>query len=404
MSDIFLFRSALRDLFRPKKLITALCLIAFPTVVALLFRLGGGADNFNAVEAYNQIADHMIFQFIVVILALVFCTSIITQEVEQKTIVYLLTRPVARWRILLVKFAGAFIITTVTAWLATVLLSVACFSASKSYEPYVIRLDQIRDRREFMTQFKQTPDPYLLAIYKKIPAEEIRRRRPFGRNRNAKQAQEKVQNVLETYDINKEPTNEELAVVVSGVNRVLRRENLLANREAIGGLNERSADLQKRVAANPTGIERSLVQRAYLQELMPNALDSPKPIVNPFGHDILILPVAVIAYGALFLLLATFLNRPLITGLMFSFGWETWVPTMPGNFQKLSLMSYVKVLAPHQMPSQGSGNQGSLVADTTVAVITNHQAWTTLSVFTIVALAAAVFIFAKREYVPRDDT
>ncbi|MCX6381641.1 MAG: ABC transporter permease subunit [Armatimonadetes bacterium] len=403
MSDLFLFRSALRDLFRPKKLITALCLIAFPTVVALLFRLGNGGDNFNAVEAYNQIASNMIFQFIMVILALVFCTSIITQEVEQKTIVYLLTRPVPRWRILLVKFAGAFVITTMTAWLATVLLSVACFSAAKSYEPYVIRLDQVRDSKQLMSQFKQTPDPYLLAIYKKIPAEQIRRRRAFGRNRNTPNVQQ-VQNVLETYDESKRPTNEELAAVVSGVNRVLRREDLLANKDAMATLNERSAELQKRIAAKPTGIERSLVQRAYLQELMPDVLELPKPIVNPFLHDILILPVAVLAYGSLFLLLATLFNRPLITGLMFSFGWETWVPQMPGNFQKLSLMSYVKVLAPHEMPSQGSGNQGSLVADTSAAVITAQQAWMTLSVFTVVALVLALVLFTKREYVPRDDT
>lgn len=411
MSDIFLFRNALRDLFRPKKLITALCLICFPTVIALLLRVGGGSDNFNAVEAYNQIASSMIFQFIVVILALVFCTSIITQEVEQKTIVYLLTRPVARWRILLVKFAGAFVITTVTAWLACVLLSLACFSAAKSYEPYAIRLDQIKDGREFMTQFKDTPDAYLLAIYKKFGAEETRPRRPFRRGRSPQGAppppplqSNAVQRALEGYDIKRTPSNEELATVVSGVNRVLRRENLLADKEAIATLGERSPDLQKRVAANPTGIERSLAQRAYLNELMPNALELPKPIVNPFGHDILILPIAVVAYGALFLLLATFLNRPLITGLMFAFGWETWVPQMPGNFQKLSLMSYVKVLAPHQTPSQGSGNQAALAADATAAVITNQQAWMTLSLFTLIALAAAVLLFSKREYVPREDT
>ncbi len=400
MSDIYLLRSALRDLFRIKKLITAACLVGFPMAIALLMRVGNREDTFNAVEAYNGIASNMIFQFIVVILALVFCTSIITQEVEQKTIVYLLTRPVPRWRILLMKFIGAITVTTITAWLACVLLSLACFSGSKSYDSYVIRLDQIKDSQAFMTAFKNTPDPFLLAIYKRFGGQqtEKRRRRLVFNNSDA------AATTLEAYDISRQPTNTELAVVVSSVNRILRRDDLLSDTEALSALEDRSPALQQQVKAKPTGVERSLVERNYLQELLPDVLETPKPIVNPFSHDILIIPVAVLAYGALFLLLATFLSKPLITGLMFSFGWETWVPQMPGNFQKLSLMSYVKVLAPHQMPSQGSGNVGALVADTSAAVITSHQAWVTLAAFTIIALAAAIVLFTRREYVPREDT
>ncbi len=40
----------------------------------------------------------------------------------------------------------------------------------------------------------------------------------------------------------------------------------------------------------------------------------------------------------------------LLLGLLFAFGWEWWVPNIPGDFAKLSLMAYIRVLAPHPQP------------------------------------------------------
>ena len=130
MSDGFLFRSALKDLLRPKKLIAALILALTPCLIALAWRVIVPASEFKPDEAYNRLAEQLVFGFLLVILACVFATSAVSQEIEQKTVVYLLTRPVPRWRILLMKFAATFAVTTVTVWLASLLLALSTHGLS----------------------------------------------------------------------------------------------------------------------------------------------------------------------------------------------------------------------------------------------------------------------------------
>src|SRR5689334_14795575 len=103
MIDLYLFRTALRDLLRPKRLLVAIGMSLMPAALALFWRYGAH-DEFDPQMIYNTLAGAVVFGFLLVILAVVFGTGVISQEIEQKTIVYLLTRPVARWRIALMKF------------------------------------------------------------------------------------------------------------------------------------------------------------------------------------------------------------------------------------------------------------------------------------------------------------
>ncbi len=266
MSDMFLFRSALKDLLRVKKLVAAGILIAVPCLLALALRLIGTAEPFSAAETYNRLSESLVFGFLLVILACVFATSTISQEVEQKTIVYLLTRPIPRWRILLMKFAATVVVTTVGAWLASLLLALATYGLSG-----------------------------------------------WG--------------------------------------------------------------------------------------------------ASPLGRDLLIMPIACLAYSALFLLLATISTRPLILGLLYAFGVETWVPALPGNFKMLSLLSYLHVLAPHAaaiapIVEDTGGDPFALSAAAPAAAvdsITPLLAWGVVAGVIIVGLMAACFAFSTREYVPRED-
>src|ERR1051326_2244228 len=127
MADYFIFKTAIRDLLRTKRIIASLLLIAVPTGIALLWRFAA-ADAFDPYDAYNTLSSVVVYGFLLVILSVVFGTGVISQEIEQKTIVYLLTRPVPRWRIVLMKFLAAVtgIITTVL--ISSTLLAIATFA------------------------------------------------------------------------------------------------------------------------------------------------------------------------------------------------------------------------------------------------------------------------------------
>jgi ABC-2 type transport system permease protein len=258
MSDLYIFKNALKDLTRPRRLLVALFLVALPALIVLLWRANAPKGDFKPEVVYNTIESGLVFGFLLVILAVVNGTGVLSQEIEQKTITYLLTRPVPRWRILLMKFLAAFAAVTVTVWLASLLTAVCAYGGS--------------------------------------------------------------------------------------------------------GL---------------TG--------------------------SRLGRDMLILPIGALAYGGLFLLLATLFNRPLMYGLLFAFGWESWVPNLPGYFSRVSLMSYLRTLAPHPEPGTESASLEQAASLLDPNIISPSLAWTALIVSSFVALSLALITFSNREYVPRDD-
>jgi ABC-2 type transport system permease protein len=257
MIDLYLFRNAIRDLTRPKKMLAALLLVIAPALIVVLLKLHSGHRHLDKLADYGMMSEKVVFGFVMVILAVVFCTSVVAQEVEDKTIVYLLTRPVPRFRILTVKFLPAILVTLVTVWLALILTGIAAFG----------------------------------------------------------------------------PTH-------------------------LAG--------------------------------------------TPLARDLAIAPIGVMAYGAVFLLLATVVNRPLIYGLLYTFGWETWVPNLPGNFQKLSLMAYLRVLAPHGDTTADEVDITQVLTNVSQDSITSHLAWIVLISVIVIAFALALVAFSTREYVPRD--
>jgi ABC-2 type transport system permease protein len=131
MSDLYLFRNTLRDLIRPGKLVAAALLVAVAVLIAVLMRASAGPGHFDPAASYNGISSVLVFGYMVVILSLVFATGVIAQEIEQKTIPYLLTRPMPRWRILLAKYAAAVVVTTATVWLADFVVALTLFGPAK---------------------------------------------------------------------------------------------------------------------------------------------------------------------------------------------------------------------------------------------------------------------------------
>ncbi len=258
MSDFYLFRSALRDLLRPGKLIAFAILIAVPLMIGGAIKWKMDPETYVAADQYGRWIVIYTFTFVLTILSVIFSAGIVAQEVEQKTIVYLLTRPLPRWRILLMKFLAVILVTSVVCSLTALSAALVTFGPTK-----------------------------------------------------------------------------------------------------LGA--------------------------------------------SPFGRDLLIMPVGVIVYCAIFLLMGTLLNRPLILGLIFAFGWDKLINVLPGYGQYCSIMTYLRVLAPHELPPNMENFLVKLSSGAGVDPPSRPFSWAVLIALTAVALISACIAFSTREYVPRED-
>ncbi|HEX7901302.1 MAG TPA: hypothetical protein VF950_26320 [Planctomycetota bacterium] len=97
----------LREILSGKKLWLAALLAAFPVALAFVVRQAGGWDELDpAFEPYAK----PLFLFVThpmltcALLSLLYGTAIVNADVERKTVTYLFTRPVAKWRIVLGKY------------------------------------------------------------------------------------------------------------------------------------------------------------------------------------------------------------------------------------------------------------------------------------------------------------
>jgi ABC-type transport system involved in multi-copper enzyme maturation permease subunit len=77
------------------------------------------------------------------------------------------------------------------------------------------------------------------------------------------------------------------------------------------------------------------------------------PTFTAFAADLGLLALGLAAYGALFALVGAAVKRPLVSGLVFVFGWEQVALLVPGYLKRFTVAHYVQGLVPHAMPSEG---------------------------------------------------
>jgi ABC-type transport system involved in multi-copper enzyme maturation permease subunit len=70
--------------------------------------------------------------------------------------------------------------------------------------------------------------------------------------------------------------------------------------------------------------------------------------------DLGMLVLGLTAYGAVFALVGTRLKRPLVAGLVFTFGWEPAVLLFPGYLKRLTVAYYLQGLVMHEMPQDSA--------------------------------------------------
>lgn len=112
--------------------------------------------------------------------------------------------------------------------------------------------------------------------------------------------------------------------------------------------------------------------------------------------DLGLLAVGLAVYGALFAFVGARIKRPLVTGLIFLFGWEPSVLVFPGYLKRFTVAHYLQGLAPHAMPQDSAlGMLQSIfreVPPLSVSLIALALIW---GLF----LALAVRAVDRREYV-----
>lgn len=377
MADLYILRNALLDLARPARLLVCGLLVLAPAGVALLIR-GVGRGSFDGIATYDTLAALLVFGFVLVILSVVFGTGVITREIEQKTIVYLLTRPIARWRILLMKYLAAALAVTVTVEVSVLLLAAATTAPREVSGAVEVRAVSLRDRAQFVKALQFPPNSVMQLVRDNLSEQTLRD--VDGWNSGGILRRGLVRGVLRD------------------VNRLINGP--LIYTEATFGNVQLQDDTRRLMSAKPRGVALRRANRWLLEDGLPDYLYRSRTTGMRLGRDLLILPIGALAYTALFLLLAALIRRALIAGLLFAFGWESWVPMTSGKFQMLSIMSYLRTLAPHAKVDAASVDLTFLLQMLTPEAIPVRVAWGALTGIIVVGLGTALLVFSLKEYVP----
>ena len=88
----------------------------------------------------------------------------------------------------------------------------------------------------------------------------------------------------------------------------------------------------------------------------------------PLLKDLAILGIGLAAYGALFAWVGAQFKHPLVTGLVFAFGWEQGIMLIPGYFKRLTIAYYLQGLVPHAMPQDSALSFIQAVVSTSLSV------------------------------------
>src|SRR3954468_34713 len=97
-----------RQLFAKQRLMVALILLFVPALITVIYRMssGGAPDDGSFV---TMVSSDIIIGVLMPIIALVFGTTAFGGEVEDGTLIYLMAKPVPRWKLAISKYVVAFL-------------------------------------------------------------------------------------------------------------------------------------------------------------------------------------------------------------------------------------------------------------------------------------------------------
>ena len=96
-----------RGLLGRRRIFLLVLLAALPVLIGILIRVAGGRPD------ADRVLDTLVVRFVMPLVALIVGTTVIGSEIDDGTAVYLMVKPIARWRIVLSKALVAAALTAV---------------------------------------------------------------------------------------------------------------------------------------------------------------------------------------------------------------------------------------------------------------------------------------------------
>jgi ABC-2 type transport system permease protein len=96
-----------RQLFARRRLYIALAVLVVPSIITLLVRFNSGAGDLDPAGSLSAVYKDLVFGVLLPLTALVFGTTAFGGEVDDGTLIYLMVKPVPRWRLALSKYIVA---------------------------------------------------------------------------------------------------------------------------------------------------------------------------------------------------------------------------------------------------------------------------------------------------------
>jgi ABC-2 type transport system permease protein len=120
----YLYTSSLKEFLRFKRVWPWLGLSVIGMILSIVWPML--SPNSTPADVYTSTSGMLLFH-VLALSSAIYTTAVVSQEVEQKTIVYLLTRPIPRWELLTFRFLASVTVVAILGVFGVVLVSVATY-------------------------------------------------------------------------------------------------------------------------------------------------------------------------------------------------------------------------------------------------------------------------------------
>jgi ABC-2 type transport system permease protein len=109
-SLLALIKLSVRQMAGGKKLLVVALLLVGAAALAALVRNAGNEPREGWGVVSTVMLTFLFLQALVILIPLLFATSLLRDEIEDGTLVYLFTRPVPKWKVILAKYAASTVV------------------------------------------------------------------------------------------------------------------------------------------------------------------------------------------------------------------------------------------------------------------------------------------------------